>query len=289
MRPIIATGARRSYNRWYAYTPALVAALAKGRSVRRHRRRRRPVLRAALLQNKDLQRPGDPRSPGAILWSEICSARPAELLASGALYLAGLAFSGGFWLFLLQRIGEPIPLLAGVRTYYISHLGKYAPLGKGWALLLRTMLANRAGVRVSAAALTGAYETLTTMAAGEFLFLAAVLLLAQARDDSRQVWIALGLFVLVGVPIILFHLLITRLAARFNAQHLALPRLGPSTLVIGLVLTACGWVLLGGSLVIVLHALGADADLLRAADWHAARRRWRCPGSPGSSPRRRAG
>ena len=218
-----------------------------------------------ILGSEELQQTDRSRSPGQILWNEIRGARPGGLLAAGALYLAGLGFSGWFWLILLGRVREPLPVLVGVRAYYLSHLGKYAPLGKGWALLLRTMLASQGGVRPAVAALTAAYETLTFMAAGAFL--AAVVLLVQS-GDSGQIGIALGLMALAGIPILpaVFNRLVSRVAARFNAEHLALPDLGSSTLFLGLVLTACGWALLGGSLLAVLHALRPD-DPQGASVW----------------------
>ena len=47
-----------------------------------------------------------------------------------------------------------------LRIYYISHLGKYAPLGKGWALLLRVAQCVTAGVRAGTGSLNdGAAET----------------------------------------------------------------------------------------------------------------------------------
>ena len=220
-----------------------------------------------VLRSEELQELDPSRTPLQILWDAIHHARPADLVAAGAMYLVGLGFSGAYWLFLLHRVREPLPVLVGVRAYYLSHLGKYAPLGKGWALLLRTMLSNRGGVRAGVAALTGAYETLTTMAAGALL--AALVLLTQPHHDPGQIWIALGLLILAGVPIVpwVFNRVVARLAARFNTAQLALPRLGPSTLIIGLAVTACGWCLLGGSLVLVLRTLGADVDPGRADDW----------------------
>jgi uncharacterized membrane protein YbhN (UPF0104 family) len=218
------------------------------------------------LRSEDLQKTDLTRSPGQILWDETRAARPIDLVTSAILYVIGLGFSGAFWMLLLRRVREPLPILVGVRTYYISHLGKYAPLGKGWALLLRTMLANQGGVRVGTAALTGAYETLTTMAAGALL--AAVVLLVQAHGDLRQMWLALMLLALAGIPILpaVFNLIVRKLAARFGAEHLSLPGPGTSTLVIGLALTACGWALLGGSLVAVLRALRPDHPW-QASDW----------------------
>jgi uncharacterized membrane protein YbhN (UPF0104 family) len=219
-----------------------------------------------VLRSEELQETDRSRSAGQILWDAISGAGPIELLAAGLVYLVGLGFSAGYWLFLLRRVREPLPALAGVRAYYISHLGKYAPVGKGWALLLRTMLGSQGGVRIGTAALTGAYETLTTMAGGALL--AAVMLLVQSGGDPRQMWLALGLLALSGIPILpaVFNFIVHWLAARFGAEHLALPGLGTSTLLIGLALTACGWALLGASLLAVLAALRPDAAL-QLSDW----------------------
>jgi uncharacterized membrane protein YbhN (UPF0104 family) len=220
-----------------------------------------------VLDSRELRELDPSRTAGAILWDAVCSARAEDLIAGAVLYLVGLGFSAGFWLLLLGRVREPLPVGIGIRAYYISHLGKYAPLGKGWALLLRTMLANRGGVRAGVAALTGAYETLTTMASGALF--AAIVLLAQPEPDVKQILIALLLLVLAGVPIApwVFNRVVARLAARFNTEHLRLPPLGPTTLVAGLALTVCGWCLLGGSLILVLRTLGADADPGRPDDW----------------------
>ncbi len=220
-----------------------------------------------VLRSEELQARDPAHTPGEILWGAFRAARPADLVASGTLYLVGLGFSALFWLLLLRRVREPLPMLVGVRAYYLSHLGKYAPLGKGWALLLRTMLANRGGVRAGVAALTGAYETLTTMASGALF--AAIVLLSQPDRDAERIGIALGLLALAGVPIVpwVFNRVVAGVAARFNTDHLILPRLGASTLFAGMALTACGWCLLGGSLVLVLRTLGADIDPGQPAEW----------------------
>jgi uncharacterized membrane protein YbhN (UPF0104 family) len=217
-----------------------------------------------LLNSEEVREPGDTRLAPQIIWDEIRAARVGALVLAGVLYLVGLGFCWVFWQLLLRRVGEPLPLLIGARTYYISHLGKYAPVGKGWALLMRTMLANQGGVRIGFGALTGAYETLTMMASGALL--AAVLLLSMSGGVGEQFWIALGLLALAGIPILpgVLNRIVGRIAARFNTEHLALPPLGTSTLLIGMALAMCCWILLGASLLAVLVALNPDTpgDLL---------------------------
>jgi uncharacterized membrane protein YbhN (UPF0104 family) len=171
---------------------------------------------------------------------------------------------------LQARVGEPLPAWAGTRAYYLSHLGKYAPLGKGWALLVRVTLAAQAGARPGVAALTGAYETLTTMASGALL--AAVLLAVRPDGDPTRLWQALALLVVAGVPIVpaVFNRLVARLTRRFGGGAAPPRALGGGTLLFGLGLTACGWLVLGASLAAVVHALrpgwiSADRFLLCTA------------------------
>src|SRR5262249_9467417 len=155
------------------------------------------------------------RSPGQILWDEARAVTPAALVLAGALYLLGLGFSAAFWLVLLRRVGEHLGLTAGVRADYLRHLREYMPLGKGWALVLRSSLAAASGARPGRAALTAAYETLTMMASGALL--AAILASWQFAHESGLRWRALVLLGLAGVPIVpgVFNRLVARVTARF--------------------------------------------------------------------------
>src|SRR5262245_4216158 len=93
-----------------------------------------------ILQAPELQETGSPRTPAQILWDHVRHARPGWLLASGGIYLFGLAFPALFWARLQRHLGQRLPGVAAVaRAYYVSHLGKYLP-GKAWALVLRASL-----------------------------------------------------------------------------------------------------------------------------------------------------
>ena len=191
------------------------------------------------------------------LWDDVRAARLDYLVLSGLLYLAGLGFSAYFWLHLLRQVGQPIATGAGVRAYYVSQLGKYTPV-KGFALIMRTTAATGAGVRPGAALLTGAYETLTTMAAGALL--AAGLILWLQRQDQDLLWKALILLALAGIPILpgVFNRVLDRLTRKFRQGDAAfLPPLRYRTLLFGVLLTACGWLCLGASLQATLLALRA--------------------------------
>jgi uncharacterized membrane protein YbhN (UPF0104 family) len=213
-----------------------------------------------ILRDPSLQKVDASRTPGEILWDTLLEARPAWLLLAAAGYLCGLGFSAGYWIHLLRTLGQEPKLATALRAYFIGHLGKYIP-GKAWALLLRTTLSSGPGMRVGVAALTAAYETLTTMAAGALL--AALYFIWQAADQRGQAWSALGLLALAGIPILpgVFNRLVRRIAAPFMEPGAPpLPQLRTVTLLRGLLQTACGWVLLGTSLWAVTQAFSPTPD-----------------------------
>jgi uncharacterized membrane protein YbhN (UPF0104 family) len=211
---------------------------------------------AHILTSDELRKTDPTRSPGQILWDQARAARSGDLALAMVLYLSGMAFSGLFWVGLVRTAGGPLSAGTGLRAYYISHLGKYTP-GMGLPTVMRMTMAAAAGVRPGTAALTAAYETLTTMAAGALV--AAVLIGWKATVDPTMVWKALGLLALAGVPILpgVFNALVRRLSGRFTAGQ-PLPRLPAVALPIGLALTACGWAFLGASLFAVVRALQAS-------------------------------
>ncbi len=211
-----------------------------------------------IVSSSELQEIDPTRTPWQLLCEKILAASPMMLVLAGGLYLLGLAFSAAFWMLLLGWAREPLPVGIAVRAYYLGHLGKYAPVGKGWAFLIRVGLAFQGGVRPVTAAVTTAFETLTTIAAGAFL--AAMLLLFDRGGDRAWFWPTLGLFVAVGLPIIpgVFNFLVDRVGARFREPGQSWPRFGFGSLLIGLGLTACGWALLGASLAATLGAFNPE-------------------------------
>jgi uncharacterized membrane protein YbhN (UPF0104 family) len=209
----------------------------------------------SVLHDEGLRQADHTRSPGEVLWDEARSARPAGLAVGAVLYLLGIGLSALFWLWLLRGAGAPVPAFAAARAYYLSHLGKYVP-GKAMSLAMRTAMAAEAGANPGVAVITSVYEILTTMAAGALL--AAGLIVWLMRDEPRLVWGVLLLVLVAGVPIVpaLFNRVVRRLSARFLKGRPALmPDLGNRTLLAGLAVTGCGWLLLGLSLEAVLWAL----------------------------------
>ena len=96
---------------------------------------------ARILTSEDLQKTDPSRSPAQILWDQARAARPGDLALASVLYLSGMAFSGLFWVGLLRAAGAPLPVGAGLRAYYISHLGKYTP-GMGLPTVMRMTMAS---------------------------------------------------------------------------------------------------------------------------------------------------
>jgi hypothetical protein len=196
------------------------------------------------------------------------------------LYLLVMVFAVLFWYLLLRAFGQPLTGPAAVRAYYMALLGKYLP-GKAWALLLRAGLAGGSRARAGLALLTACYEVLTNMAAGALLaallyfFLGSDYLGALDQQMLREILqleasgevvrdrtvfclFALALFALLAVFIFppVFNRLAQRVAAPFREKGAAaLPRFRWRTLLGGMVLTSCGWCVLGASLWSMLQAV----------------------------------
>jgi hypothetical protein len=225
---------------------------------------------------RDLQRPELTQRPLHAGW----------LVLSGLLYVLGLGLSALYWDRLLGHLGNPLPLGAALRAYYIGHLGKYLP-GKAWALFLRTSLVHGHGIAAGLGALTSFYEVLTTMAAG--VLVAAVLFgilgadagaglnaetlryllwMEQPGEGGVQrsvvVVVSLLLFGAFLVPLYpaIFNRLVLRLTGETPVPPGKLPHIRFVYLLEGLAFAAVGWLLLGASFASALRGIvGADWPL----------------------------
>jgi uncharacterized membrane protein YbhN (UPF0104 family) len=202
------------------------------------------------------------------------------LVIAGIVYLAGLGFSGLFWYRVLRTLGQQPDPLATVRSYYISHLGKYLP-GRAWALLLRANLVHGRGVRTGVAVLAAFYEVLTTMATGAlvalvlFAFVAPVTAAGFTWETYRHLFrleasggesldrrvlmlFALTLFLPLGTIILppVFNRLARRVTQPFQREDsLPMPRVLLRSLPEGIAWTTIEWLLFAVSLWCVLQAL----------------------------------
>ena len=123
--------------------------------------------------------------------------RPAWLVAAGIFYGTGLVPMGWFWHRTLVALGQPAPLPATIRSYFLGHIGKYVP-GKSMAVILRV-----AGVRpwitsLRIAVVSALLETLTMMSVGAFL--AAVLAIIVLQLEPRLGAIAIAMAAAAGLP-----------------------------------------------------------------------------------------
>ena len=185
--------------------------------------------------------------------------RPGWAVASAVCYLIGLMCAGLFWFRLLILFEQKPHFGTCMRAYYIGHLGKYVP-GKAVGLLMRGTLARSGTVNMGVAMITAFYEVLTTMASGAIL--AAVVFMIFPPEilglNVSPVFIGGALFVLVGIPLLpaVFNRMVKKMAGRFQQmESLKLPPLKTRTLLEGLFLTGCGWMLLGLSMWCTLQTL----------------------------------
>jgi uncharacterized membrane protein YbhN (UPF0104 family) len=205
---------------------------------------------------------------------------PGWLLIAGLVYLLGLGFSCLFWYRLLRTLGQQPDPLATVRSYYISHLGKYLP-GRAWALLLRANLVRGPGVRPGVAGLTAFYEVVTTMATGALVALVLFVFVApeiagpfnwetyrrlfrlqasETEAPDRRVLLLFALTLFLPLVIIVLPPVFNRLARRVTRpfqreDSLPLPRVPLWSLPEGIAWTTVEWFLHAVSLWCVLHAL----------------------------------
>jgi hypothetical protein len=205
--------------------------------------------------------------------------RPLWLIVSGALYGLGLLPMGWFWHETLTALGQPAPLIATLRAYFLGHLGKYVP-GKAMAVILRVAAVRKWVPSMRIALLSCLMETLTMMAVGAFL--AAVLTLVLLSSEPLLASGAVAMALAAGLPTLppiarrLARIGLDRLKSRTDNNEPAAPLdIDASLRGINYRLLAKGWcaagvcwVLLGLSMWATLRAIGADefspvADLPR--------------------------
>ncbi len=91
--------------------------------------------------------------------------RPELLVAAGVLYLLAHLCWSTFWVRLLHYEGVRVSWYVGLRTYYISQIGKYVP-GKFLVPFMRMGMLRPHGGHPFPVGVTAVYETLSSMAAG---------------------------------------------------------------------------------------------------------------------------
>jgi glycosyltransferase 2 family protein len=183
------------------------------------------------------------------------------LCAAGGLYLLGSLFCGVFWHSILRAMGQEIGLWKTLRAFYLGHLGKYVP-GKAMVVILRAGMIRGPGVDAPLAVVSVFLETLTMMAVGALM--AAGIVAVWFRGQPLLFWASLGLMAVAGLPTLppVFRVLvrIVNLGKLSPAQLEKLDSLGYGTVILGWMLNAIGWAILGLSYWAVLRALGAGSE-----------------------------
>ncbi|HSQ58651.1 MAG TPA: lysylphosphatidylglycerol synthase domain-containing protein, partial [Gemmata sp.] len=188
------------------------------------------------------------------------SPRLELLVPAGLLYLFAHCFWASFWVRLLHGQGVHVSWYAGMRAYFVSQFGKYVP-GKAWVILMRVgMLRHDAHAHPLPVAVTGVYETLSSMAAGALLAVGMLPYLGVLPVELSQQTIVL--FCVGALPVtlgVLNHLAARWIAKRRGPDARSLP--APSMLLLaqGLLHGACGHCLLGISLGLTILAVVPDA------------------------------
>jgi glycosyltransferase 2 family protein len=184
------------------------------------------------------------------------------LAASGGLYLFGTLLCGIFWHRALRALGQNVSLPQALRAYYIGHLGKYVP-GKAMVVILRTGLVRGEGVDTALAAASVFFETLTMMAVGAFM--SAAIVAIWFHEQTLLFSAAMAMMLVAGLPTLppVFRRIVRLMGVgRANPAIIEkLADLGYGTMLLGWLLTAISWVMVGLSSWAVLRSLGAaDAN-----------------------------
>lgn len=185
----------------------------------------------------------------------------ALLIAAGGLYLCAMLPSAVFWCRVMRTMGQNVGLGAAIRAYYIGGLGKYVP-GKALVVVLRAGFVRGPGVSGAAATIAVFVETLTMMASGSFI--AAALIALNHREHLLYAAAAILFMIAAGLPTLppVFQRIIrlTRVGRADPAAAEQLERIHYGTLLFGWLATGFGWLIMGTSLVAVLHAMGRTPD-----------------------------
>jgi uncharacterized membrane protein YbhN (UPF0104 family) len=177
-------------------------------------------------------------------------------------YLSGLVCFGLFWHLALHAMGQRPTLLESLRSYTLSHLGKYVP-GKALVVLIRSDRVSSTRVKRSVAVVGVFVETLGMMAVGGIL--ASLLLIGGYGRTHESGWLivlAVGLAVGAGIGASppMFRFVLRYLSKRRGLLTLgeAIEGLSWQFLAKGWLLAAGGWLFFGASMIFVLGAFPSN-------------------------------
>jgi uncharacterized membrane protein YbhN (UPF0104 family) len=168
--------------------------------------------------------------------------------------LIGLLFSNFAWRTVMADLGSPLPLLAGLRVFFMAQVGKYLP-GAVWPFVAQMELGRSLGVPRRRSALGTLVFAGLHCATG--LLLASVLLPFADRDVAGRYW---WLLALTPVLLVILH---PRVLSPLLNRGFRLLKREPleQPLTFGYTMRACGfllvtWVFYGLSLLALAGPLG---------------------------------
>jgi glycosyltransferase 2 family protein len=180
------------------------------------------------------------------------------LVLSGALYLLAILPAGEYWYQILRAADQPVQRYSGLRSFYVSQIGKYVP-GKAMVLVLRAAMVRAQRVPTTIVTLAVVLETLTNMADGALV--ALIILLPQLSEHPDLLAAAVAMLLVTGLPILpplfKFALRFSGLVKLNPGAIKKLDQLGYRTIGWGMLTMAAGWWIQGLSLWAVLRSLGA--------------------------------
>lgn len=188
------------------------------------------------------------------LWERPLELKAVPLVLSGVLYLACHTLWATFWWLLLRNQRVPASWAVALKGYFVSQLGKYVP-GKAWVIVMRVAILRHVAPSRAVVALTGVYETLTSMAAGAMVAAALAPFLADRGDGlfAGRGWV-LAAVACVPLGFVALHALARRVGRKY-APEVAVARLPLWLMAAGVWIAAVGWLLLGLSVMLALDAL----------------------------------
>ncbi|MDD3590678.1 MAG: lysylphosphatidylglycerol synthase transmembrane domain-containing protein [Thermoguttaceae bacterium] len=203
-------------------------------------------------------------------WTEIVqyewSPRFGWLILSGLLYLLAFLPTASFWFFSLRWLGQEPNYWKAIKAFYFSQLGKYIP-GKAMVVLIRSDMISGPKVRMSIAAVSVFYETLTMMGAGAFI--AACIVLCYFREHLLFSCMALAVAIVSLVPLVppvfVRILKILRIGKNDPLVQESLKKLKYSSLLKGFLLMTVTWLFFGLSLWAAILGLGITPHPLSVA------------------------
>lgn len=201
-------------------------------------------------------------------WSEVsdqlASLDPWLLLLAAGIGLVGLGLSAGIWHAMLAGIGEPLPLAASLRVFFVGQIGKYVP-GAVWPVVTQAALAREHGIapRATVSAVTlFLWVHLITGAAVGIAALVATGVLPIVTLAALPLLAAL-----LAPPVLRWTL--TRLLGLARRAPMRRQPTGRHLLAAG-AWAAAMWICYGVHLQVLTSAIGEPIDLTRATGVFAA-------------------